>query len=229
MRAVIIASGWLNEPEHAKNMISQADLLIAADGGAEHFRALDLWPHILVGDLDSITAPTLAALETAGVEIQRYDPRKDYTDLELALRLAQERGAAEVLVFGAVGSRWDQTLASLLLPAADDLRGMDVRLVDGYQELRLLHGGERLELQGQPGDTVSLIPLSAAALGITTHGLEYPLTDEGLHLGSTRGVSNVLLEALATIGLRQGLLLCVIQHESSVPSSDTGADAQISS
>jgi len=59
--------------------------------------------------------------------------------------------------------------------------------------------------------------------------LEYPLTDEVLLLGATRGVSNVLLEAQATISLRQGLLLCVVQHESSVPSSDTGADAQISS
>jgi len=225
LRAVIIASGWLNEPEHAKNMLSPTDVLIAADGGAEHFRALDLWPHILVGDLDSITGPTLAALEAAGVEIQRYDPRKDYTDLELALRLAQERGANQVLVFGAVGSRWDQTIASLLLPAADDLRGLDVRLVDGYQELRLLHEGEHLDVQGQPGDTVSLIPLSAAALGITTHGLEYPLTDESLLLGSTRGVSNVLLEVPARISLRQGLLLCVIQHAGPDLPLDTAADA----
>ena len=226
LRAVIIASGWLNEPEHAKKLISPTDLLIAADGGAEHFRALDLLPHILVGDLDSITMPTLAALEAAGVEIQRYDPRKDYTDLELALRLAQERGASQVLVFGAVGSRWDQTIASLLLPAADDLRGLDVRLVDGYQELRLLHGGERLELQGCAGDTVSLIPLSPAASGIVTQGLEYPLSDETLLLGATRGVSNVLLETQATISLRQGLLLCVIQHMGTVPSSNAAAGDQ---
>ena len=228
MRAVIIASGWLSEPEHTKNLISPDDLLIAADGGAEHFRTLDLRPHILVGDLDSITPQTLAALEAAGVEILRYDPRKDYTDLELGLRLAQERGANQVFVFGAVGSRWDQTIASLLLPAAADLRGLDVRLVDGYQELRLLHGGERLELQGKPGDTVSLIPLSEAALGITTYGLEYPLADEELLLGATRGVSNVLLETQAAISLHQGLLLCVIQRQGSVPSSDTGADTQIS-
>lgn len=228
LRAVIIASGWLNEPEHVKNLIHPTDLLIAADGGAEHFRVLDLLPHILVGDLDSITPDTLLMLQSAGVEIQRYDPRKDYTDLELALRLAQERGAGQALVFGAVGSRWDQTIASLLLPAAADLRELDVRLLDGHQELRLLNGGERLEMQGQPGDTVSLIPLSATALGITTHGLEYPLTDEVLHLGATRGVSNVLLETQATISLHQGLLLCVIQRQGSVSSSDTAAGAQIS-
>lgn len=212
MRAVIIASGWLNEPGLARMMIRADDLTIAADGGAEHFRTLGLLPHVLVGDLDSITPPTLAFLEAAGVEILRYDPRKEYTDLELALRLAQERGASQVLVLGAAGSRWDQTIASLLLPAAADLQDMEMRLVDGRQELRLLRAAERLELHGSPGDIVSLIPLSTTAEGITTQGLEYPLADETLRLGATRGVSNVLLGSLATISLRQGLLLCTILH-----------------
>ena len=87
-----------------------------------------------------------------------------------------------------------------------------MRLLDGRQELRLLRGGGSLELHGSPGDVVSLIPLNEAARGITTRGLEYPLTNENLLLGATRGVSNVLLGEQARIHLRQGLILCVILH-----------------
>lgn len=210
MRAVIIASGWLSEPEHARTLIREDDLLIAADGGADHFSTLGLLPDILVGDLDSITTVTLHRLESSGVEIIRYDPHKDYTDLELALQLAQERQCNQALVLGAAGSRWDQTIASLLLPAAQRFQEMDIHLVDGRQELRLLCAGDMLHVQGAPGDLVSLIPLSAAAAGITTQGLEYPLQDEELLLGATRGVSNVMLGEQASIHLGQGLLLCVI-------------------
>jgi len=212
LRAVIIAGGRLSEPEYARELIQPDDLLIAADGGAEYFRALDLLPHALLGDLDSITPTTLAALKSAGVEIVRYDTRKDFTDLELALRFARDRGCSEVWVLGAAGSRWDQTIASFLLLAAHDLQALDIRLRDGRQELRLLRGGDSLVLCGKPGDTVSLIPLSEVAAGIVTTGLEYPLSDEDLPLGATRGISNVLLVEQATVSCRQGWLLCTILH-----------------
>lgn len=210
MRAVIIAGGWLSEPNYARSLIQTEDLLIAADGGADHFLALGLIPNILVGDLDSITPETLQQLESAGVEIIRYDPHKDYTDLELALLLAQDRHCGQALVLGATGSRWDQTIASLLLPASQNLQALDVLLVDGYQELRLLRGGSSLEFIGQPGNRVSLVPICNTAEGITTQGLEYPLVDEDLLLGATRGVSNVMLGERARVHLRHGMLLCVI-------------------
>lgn len=210
MRAVIIAGGRLSEPEHARSLIQKDDLLIAADGGADHFLALGLTPDILVGDLDSITPAALKQMEASGVEIIRYDPHKDYTDLELALLLAQARQCSQALALGAAGSRWDQTIASLLLPASPALQTLDICLVDGRQELRLLRSGDSLDLRGAPGDLISLIPLSPSAQGITTQGLEYPLADEDLLLGATRGVSNVLLGEQARIHLRQGLLLCVI-------------------
>jgi thiamine pyrophosphokinase len=212
LRAIIIAGGRLAEPEFARALIDHADLLIAADGGAEYFRELDLLPHVLVGDLDSVTPLTLAALESAGIEIQRYDIRKDYTDLELALRLARDRGCSQAWVLGATGSRWDQTIASFLLLADPRLQALDVRLLEGRQELRLLRSGASLVFQGMPGDTVSLIPLSAVAAGIVTTGLEYPLMDEDLPLGATRGSSNALLSEQASVSLRQGLLLCTILH-----------------
>lgn len=206
MRAVIFANGQLTQPIE----LQPDDLVIAADGGTHHCLGLGIRPQIVIGDLDSVREEELEALSASGTEIITYPERKDFTDLELALLEAQKRGADKVLVLAALGARWDQSLANILLPAA--LPGLRISLVDDHQEIHFIRPGETLEIAGQRGDTVSLIPLSGDADGITTHGLEYPLHREMLQFGSTRGVSNVMLGNQASIKLGVGLLVCAVIH-----------------
>jgi thiamine pyrophosphokinase len=212
-RAVIFANGVLSHPEAVLRLVESEDLLIAADGGARLCRQLGLIPSVLIGDFDSLDEDEVASLIKSGVQVIRHPRRKDFTDLELALRHAQSLGIREVVVFAALGARWDQTLANLLLPAAAGLAGMRIGLADGSQEVMLLRGGEELVLHGHSGDTVSLVPIGGNATGVTTHGLEYPLQDETLYFGATRGLSNVLLDDGATIYSIGGLLLCVVIHQ----------------
>jgi thiamine pyrophosphokinase len=212
IRSIIFANGELNHPESVRLALQPGDVLIAADGGARLCRQLGLAPSILIGDFDSLDEDDLAYYQSAGTEIIRHPRRKDFTDLELALRHAHSLGVKEALVFAALGKRWDQTLANLLLPATADLAGMTIRLADGFQEIMLLRGPGQLILQGQPGDTVSLIPLGGDAYGVSTDQLEYPLFGETLFFGATRGLSNVLLAEIAEVRLRLGLLLCVVIH-----------------
>lgn len=206
MRAVLIANGWMTQPVE----LLPGDVLIAADGGARHCLAFGLSPAYVVGDMDSLDDKELALLKSQGCQFIRYPSRKDYTDLELAMKQALELGASEILVLAALGARWDQTLANLLLPAA--LAPAHIRIIDGNQEIAYLHGGESISIQGRPGDTVSLIPLAGNACGITTQGLEYSLNQEDLVFGSSRGISNVMLGVEATIDLKEGLLLCTTIH-----------------
>jgi thiamine pyrophosphokinase len=138
--------------------------------------------------------------------------KKDLTDLELALQYAQSLGAEDILMLGALGNRWDQTLANLLLPAAAAYTNLRIRLLDGNQEMTLVRAGQTLELAGHPGEILSLIPLAGDAGEITTHGLEYPLNRETLPFGSTRGVSNVLQGDFASVRLETGMLLCILIH-----------------
>ena len=49
MRACIFANGQLHDLEGAKRLIQPDDLLVAADGGAEHCRALGIVPDAIVG------------------------------------------------------------------------------------------------------------------------------------------------------------------------------------
>ncbi|OGO37498.1 MAG: thiamine diphosphokinase, partial [Chloroflexi bacterium RBG_16_57_11] len=187
MRAVIFANGQLTRPI----LLQPDDLVIAANGGTHHCLGLGIRPQVVIGDLDSVREDELEALSASGTQIITYPERKDFTDLELALLEAQKRGADRVLLLAALGRRWDQSLANILLPAA--LPELKITLLDDQQEIHFLRPGETLEITGQPGDTVSLIPLSGDAGGVFTHGLEYPLHREMLRFGSTRGISNVML------------------------------------
>lgn len=216
MRAVIFANGPLEYTDTIRAYIHPGDLLITADGGAIHTRHLGITPHFAVGDFDSLTAEIILELENSGVQLLRFPERKDFTDLELAFQLAIEKGADELIVFAALGERWDMTLANLLLPAASPFKQVKVRLIDGRQEISLLRGGDMLELFGKPGDTISLIPISGDANGITTFGLEYPLNRETLYFGSSRGVSNVLIAPSAQVTLNDGLLVCVTIHHNNL-------------
>ena len=217
MRAIVVASGvlnhsWLDQPI----ALQPGDLLIAADGGARHCLELVLIPQLVIGDMDSLDESHLSDLKAGGAKIIQYPTHKDFTDLELALQHAQALGVTEVLLLGALGARWDQTIANLLLPAALSRcsvpHSMRISLVDGPQELFFVRSGEQIEVRGHPGDTVSLISLAGDAYGVTTQNLEYPLHQDHLCFGSTRGISNVLLAERATIAVEEGLLLCVVIH-----------------
>ena len=208
MRAIIIANGLLTNPEQARMIPNRDDLIIAADGGCLHCLTLGLTPQVIVGDMDSIPADTLKSFEMTGTEIVRHEARKDQTDLELALQLALDRGARQVVVLAALGLRWDMTLANVMLLGAD-MKGIDMRLIDGPQEITVIRGGGSLNIHGRPGDTMSLIPIGSEARGVYLEGFEYPLIDATLSLGSTWGISNVLAGELGTIRLEHGLLLCV--------------------
>jgi len=210
LRAIIFANGELN---HLPDDICTDDCLIAVDGGAWHCIRLGLTPDIVLGDFDSLPERERAQLAFSGSEVIRFPTRKDEIDLELALLLAIERGAAEVLIYAALGARWDMTIANLLLLTHPKLRSADIRIMDGPQVIRLIRAGEQLTLTGQPGDTVSLIPLQGDAHGITTTGLAYPLKSGTLRFGETQGVSNLLIDAQGTVTLEDGSLLCVLIHK----------------
>jgi len=209
-RTIIFANGELHNIEAARATLRADDVIIAADGGAKYCRALNILPRAIIGDLDSILPDDLEEFTRRGARILKYPKRKDETDLELAIDLAVAEGASEIILFGVLGGRWDQTLANLLIPALDKFSSAPIRLMDGTQEIALVRGGSTLRWRGHAGDTVSLIPIHDEARGITTSGLEYPLRDGVLKMGSTLGVSNVVVGEEVSVSVRDGLLMCVL-------------------
>ena len=212
MRAVVFVNGEVRDYAALARWLRPGDYLIGADGGTRHALALGLRPDAVVGDLDSLEAETVADLAAQGVLIERYPVAKDQTDLELAIEAGLKVGASEILLLGALGGRLDQTLANLLILAQRNWP-VPLRLAEGDQLAQVLRSGECLTLHAAPGSTVSAIPLSTVVTGITYTGLEYPLVDAALPIGSTRGVSNVVVTSPATVAIREGVLLVVCVGE----------------
>jgi thiamine pyrophosphokinase len=210
MRALVVLGG---DPLGSEGWLRgiPADVVIAADGGAASCAAAGRRPDLVVGDLDSLDEPALAAFAAGGTRVERHPAEKDQTDAELALEAAVRAGADEIVVVGAFGGpRLDHELANLLLLARPDLAAIDLAIVTERLTLRALRGPGILELGGSPGDWVSLVPLSETVAGVATDGLRYPLRHEPLARGSSRGVSNELTGVRASVEAGSGILLVTV-------------------
>jgi thiamine pyrophosphokinase len=204
---VIIFNGGDPLPATVVDELEVGAFTIAADSGIEHALVLG-WPiDLAVGDFDSVSAGALAAAEASGARVERHPTAKDQTDLELALDAAVARRPGQIVVVGGHGGRVDHFLAASLVLTRDAYAASRVRAVVGSSRLHVVR--DHVELRGRPGDLLTLLPVAGAATGVTTAGLRYPLADEPLEPGSTRGVSNELAAAEASVSLTDGVLLAV--------------------
>ncbi len=211
-RLIIFANGFVPDLEAARCLIQPGDIVYAADGGTRNALALGLVPSVVIGDLDSLTPDDRKELDARGVEIQQSPPDKNETDLELALRYAIQTGQREILIVGALGGRFDQTLGNLSLLSDPLFSTCDIRLDDGVEQACFTRNC--CEIHGRPADIVSLVPWGAEVTGISTEGLRWPLRNETLFPDRTRGISNELLGETATITVGTGLLLIVHRRSS---------------
>lgn len=219
-RALIFANGPQMDMEAVRMLIRPEDYRVAVDGGLHHLNRLGLLPDLLIGDLDSVESGEIEALEGSQVRIERYPTHKDETDLELAVEAAVRAGCTSLLILGGLGGRLDMTLANIFLLRLPELAGLDARFEDGREEVFLIksdsaHPPEGRLIEGQPGDTVSLLPLDGPASGIHTSGLYYPLSGETLFPERSRGISNVMVAPQARVAVETGCLICIHTHQSS--------------
>ncbi len=204
---MIFANGTLPDRGKARRLLDGNETVICADGGTHHALAIGLTPAAVIGDLDSLTQADRLKLEGAGVDITPHPRDKDETDLELALRQAVALKPAAILIMGALGKRLDQTLGNIALLSDPELSQIDCRLDDGFEEAVFCRSV--CEIRGAPSDLVSLIPWGSIAEGVRTDGLRWRLNGEDLQPQKTRGISNEMLTASATIRIDAGLLLIV--------------------
>ena len=188
--------------------------VVAVDGGFAALESVGCVPDAVMGDFDSLGyVPQVPD----AVEVFEYPTHKDESDMELALRLAQERGFEAVEVYGAIGGRLDHTLANLQLLARFSEAGLRVTAVDLVEAerstsavgtaLTFLTGPAKLKLEPHPGETVSVFSLSDESHDVTETGLAYPLDHVVLMNRTSWGLSNEFTNAPATISVATGTLV----------------------
>lgn len=222
--ALLLGAGELPLPRLRGPLISGAGLVIAADGGLRHAAALGLKPDLVVGDLDSASQAALAAFPN--VPVLRFPRDKEKLDFELALDAAVTRGSRTVRALGVLGGRFDQSLAALQIAARAAATGVRLSLHGGPHEAHALTDNQSLRLVLPAGTTVSIVPLTETS-SLTTSGLVFPLSREGVPLGTGLGVSN---RVVGSGGLKEvsltahaGTVALLVEHGAEREVSGAGA------
>ncbi|MFO7700653.1 MAG: thiamine diphosphokinase [Acidimicrobiia bacterium] len=208
-RAIILAGGAMHAAPSAD---PNGAIVIAADSGYDHARAMGLTVDVLVGDMDSISAPGLEHAAAHDVAIERHDSSKDETDLELALAVARRLGATTVAIHGGEDGRIAHLLGIALGLTHARIDDLDVAWHTRTGVIRVATPSRTVRVEGTVGDIVSLIP-SGNVAGVTTEGLRWHLADDALEAGSTRGLSNEMTTRSASVSVRSGRLLVIAERE----------------
>lgn len=207
--ALIVGNGEPPSRELFAACAREAELILCADGGANTASAYGYAPDYIVGDLDSVSSQSKAAL--AADHVVLVDPEGHVgTDGQKVLNHAVALGVTQAVLVGFTGRRTDHLLGnlSLLKTFADHLA---LRIVDDYCDIRLID--RRIRFRAAIGQKISLCPLDGAVEGITTEGLKWSLRSESLIPGVREGISNEVVDNPVEIRVGRGDLLLCVQRE----------------
>lgn len=204
MRTAVVIAGGEAPPLDVLDDLPDSIWVVGVDSGADRARQLGLKPDLIIGDMDSVSAEAI----DADTEVMRFPADKDATDLELALDAVTERDDIDrVIVVGGTGGRLDHFLATGLILANPRFAHVDIQWLAHPGRVTVIH--EHARLHGGVGAHVSLLPVGGDVVGVTTTGLRWQLEREVLRFGTSRGVSNEFVAAVATVSIEAGVLLAV--------------------
>lgn len=210
MKRAIIFTGGNIDIKFLMQQDFSNDYLICADHGLEIADRLGLTPNLLVGDFDSVDPVIFSHYEKKeGIKIIRFQPEKDNTDTDLAMRFAIEYKPEEILLFGAFGTRLDHTLANIGLLTQAIEKGIKAVLWDTYNRISMIRDICYLRKKEAFGKFISLLPFGGDAENVTLKGFKYPLQNGTLVSGSSLGISNELVEEEGMIQVGKGKLLMI--------------------
>lgn len=208
----LIITGGETTPEFVTDIIKNGgfEVIIAVDAGMELLFRNHIQPDIIVGDFDSVNMDTLEFFrEKEQIDICTLEPEKNDTDTEFAVREAIRRGADDITILGATGSRIDHVLGNLAVLGIGIEEQADIRILDQHNRIRMVNEPLTIKKSEQYGTYVSLIPYSGEVKGVTLEGMKYPLKDYTLGGFNTLAISNEIVEDEARISLSSGYLIVI--------------------
>ncbi len=201
---VILVNGTVDSPQLHKNILSQSDVIICADGGANHAKRLDVIPDYVIGDMDSVEPKLLQQLQENQTTQVIIDEDQNKTDFELAIELAISLNPESIIILGAIGDNMDHTLANILslknIPAH-----IQASIVDANNAINLVT--DEIEINGKQDEIVSVIALTEIT-GLTYNGLKWPMTNADVPFGWL-GIRNRMLGDKASISLTSGIIAVI--------------------
>lgn len=178
------------------------EYVIACDKGYEYALQEGIEPDLIMGDFDSCS-------EIIKGQVERYPSEKDDTDTMLAIKRALELGYRRIELCCALGGRIDHMYANIQSLVYAAKRGAIAYMEDEENYICAMGVG-KIELPKRDGWSVSIFAATDVCGGITTTGLKYALKEGSLINSFPLGVSNEWESELATIEVKEGILLLVL-------------------
>ena len=205
MKTVIICGGTAPSRKLIEDSLIDCNYFICADSGANIAKEYDLYPNLIVGDMDSIRKDVLEYYSNKNVSIDIYPVSKDATDSEIALNKAIELGANEIIFLGCTGTRIDHLLGNLGLLKKCLGLGIHAILKDDNNTIFLIN--KNTILKNLIGTTFSLQSYGDVVQMLTIKGAKYELINYSLQLGDPRTISNQFNDTEVFISFDSGTLL----------------------
>lgn len=210
----VLIVGGSPEPSSVALVVSlanQSDAVVAVDRGLDILTTANVACDMFCGDADSVSergAAQVRACEEGACgpigHVERYNPHKDFTDLDLALRAVEERWpGAFVTCTCLTGGNPDHALAVYGRLAAYRAGGVELREDDFCA--RVLHGPSSLNITGSAGKRFSFVPLSSETV-VSERGMRWELDHVRVALLSDLGISNVIESDIATFSCHEGVV-----------------------
>lgn len=210
MNRIIIITSYIEFPLDMHQIITFDDYIICTDGGYDLAKAQGITPDLLMGDFDSTKE-----ILPDNIPIKKFNPEKDFTDLDLALKTAREMKADNVVILGGTGGRLDHSIANVQMLAEYTDSFSSLIMMDGMNKCFVLNQKQKkhIEIPAEKNCYLSLLPLSEKCTGVTIRGVKYPLNDHTLIKGMSLGVSNEFREENAVLSVKDGTLLIIIARK----------------
>ena len=180
------------------------DITIAADSGYRNARSLGVRVSLAVGDFDSFDKQQIGR----DTEIMTVPAEKDFTDTQMAIDVALERGAQQIVIIGGLSGRLDHTLSNLGILEKLYALGIRAILSDGINRVRYINATSELIPRG-PYRYFSLLAADTVVKGVSVEGGKYPLKNAKLKRAHQYAVSNEIVKNCALISVKKGGLFII--------------------
>ncbi len=208
MQVLIVGSGEDYSDSKVIELALCSNYIIASDGGYNLLNRLNIKPHILLGDMDSIDSSIDIPLD---ISIDRYKPEKDLSDSELSLHKALELGATKIVMVAMTGSYFDHGLANLLMLLQYDLNSK-IRIVTANSEIFLHKASDgELDICNMLGRRFSFFALDDIC-ELNMEGFKYQFKETDIKKFKF-SLSNVIASHTAILSMKSGVFVGVLFDE----------------
>lgn len=208
-KTVIISGGTLSEG-FAEKILKENEgaCIIGVDRGVNYLYKHEITPQYIVGDFDSIDSEIIEYYRNeTNVPVREYNPIKDASDTEIAIRLAITLGSSEIVILGATGGRVDHLWANIQTLAVACKARISAFILDEKDKIWVTDQPCTLKKSEAYGPYLSIFPLDGEVFDFNLTGTKWPLIHHTLKPYDSLTVSNRFESDTVRIDFPDGMLV----------------------